>query len=120
VVTVHSGQYPPDGVPAVTTDPTLTLRGQIAAGLGGGWHASRSDWMVLIGHPDGRQLHLSRPDRLPGRVVAAGMYPSSDYHFRSGDRHQITVRVDRGPTVIAAEIRPPAAARLSADPDPGP
>jgi hypothetical protein len=60
--------------------------------------------MVLIGHTDGRQLHLSRPDRLPGRVVAAGMYPPSDYHLRSGDRHQITVRVDRGPTVIAAEI----------------
>lgn len=32
------------------------------------------------------------------------MYPPSDYHLRGADRHQITVRVDRGAAVIAAEI----------------
>ncbi len=57
-----------------------------------------------LDHPDGRSLYLHRQYKDGGRVEIAGVYPHSDYYFRTGEHVSITVAIARGPAVIAREI----------------
>jgi hypothetical protein len=50
-------------------------------------------------------LHLHEPHGRAGYVSVVGRYPPTSYHFRRGERDSIGVRADRGPHVIAREIR---------------
>lgn len=53
----------------------------------------------------GMGLHLQEPHGRPGYVKVVGRYPPTSYYFRRGERDSIGVRADRGPQVIAREIR---------------
>ena len=52
---------------------------------------------------EGNGLYLHEPYNQRGRVDIRGWFPSSSRWF-SGERANITVRADRGPEVIAAEV----------------
>lgn len=52
---------------------------------------------------EGDGLYLSEPSNQRGRVDIHGWFPFTRYWF-DGQRKHITVRADRGPRVIAAEI----------------
>jgi hypothetical protein len=58
---------------------------------------------VRIG-AEGDGLHLAERPGKPGYVEVSGWFPRTSYYFRKGERGHITVRINRGPTVIAAEI----------------
>ena len=52
---------------------------------------------------EGDGLYLHEPYNQRGRIDVRGWFPPSSHWF-SGERANITVRADRGPDVIAAEI----------------
>ena len=53
---------------------------------------------------EGNGLHMHEPYNRHGRIEISGWYPHSNRWVR-GERHSISVRADRGPGVIAAEIQ---------------
>lgn len=58
---------------------------------------------VRIG-TEGDGFYLRTPSGTPGRISITGWFPVTSYGYRPGDRKAITVRADRGPAAIAAEI----------------
>jgi hypothetical protein len=53
---------------------------------------------------EGNGLYLGEPHNQRGRVQAGGWYPHNSSYFPDGCRRHITIRADRGPGAIAAEI----------------
>ncbi|MBO2464995.1 hypothetical protein [Actinomadura violacea] len=76
----------------------------VAAELGGLWRASPHHWdeAVVVEHPDGHRIMLE-PDRTGERIYAHGELPNGADNVR-GIRHEISVRADRGPAALAADI----------------
>lgn len=75
----------------------------VATELGGSWHASPHYWdeAIAVEHPGGHRIVLE-PSRTDGRICARGELP--DAANVRDSRHEISVRTDRGPAVLAAEI----------------
>jgi hypothetical protein len=78
------------------------LAAKVGALLGLPLDLSWSGHGVRIG-AEGDGLYLSEPSNQRGRVDIHGWFPHTRYWF-DGQRKHITVRADRGPRVIAAEI----------------
>lgn len=78
------------------------LATQVGGPLGMTLDLSWSGHGVRIG-TEGDGLYLAEPSNQRGRVEIHGWFPHTRYWF-DGQRKHITVRADRGPRVIAAEI----------------
>jgi hypothetical protein len=78
------------------------LAAKVGALLGLPLDLSWSGHGVRIG-AEGDGLYLSEPSNQRGRIQISGWFPHTRYWF-DGQRKHITVRADRGPRVIAAEI----------------
>lgn len=76
----------------------------VAAELGGSWHASPHPWdgAVAVEHSGGHRIVLEE-GRTDGRICARGVLPADADNVRD-IFHEISVRADRGPAVLAAEI----------------
>lgn len=83
----------------------LTLARPVAAQLGAGWTAAQDpNWpakRVIIAHSDGRSLCLHEDQ---DRLTISGRLPNEGSGPQRARCRDITVRTNRGPKVIAAEI----------------
>jgi len=79
------------------------LAAQVAAKLGGGAVPHRAEDGALITTPEGARLSLEILYGDPGRLAVTGIYPPT--RLERLHRARRTVRIDRGPEVIAREIK---------------
>jgi len=87
---------------ADSASATYALARKVAAGLGGGAAARPGEYGAEI--TDGAtRLHLTISWHDPSRLEVSGVYPSTRQERLR--RTSISVRIDRGPAVIAREIR---------------
>jgi hypothetical protein len=79
------------------------LAGKVGALLGMPLDLTWKGCGVRIGI-EGNGLYVQEPYNRRGRISITGWFPVTSHGFDKGERAAITVRADRGPRAIAAEI----------------
>lgn len=89
----------------MTDTEFLRVAGAVAEHLGDGWRTEPGTFadLVNLAHRDGRCLETRRHSRAPERMLIGEVFPPGPTPYGLTSR-TITVRITRGPAVIAAEI----------------